>query len=122
MSKKVTEFVVDRAKWKTEDLPNALFGNTALRNRQGMQCCLGFLARTCGYKVKDIISVGLPYMIDDTSKFAACGIDPRAIDGAAEINDDNTLSRKEREARLKVFFAKRGIKIKFVGRAPRVAR
>lgn len=35
---------------------------------------------------------------------------------AAEINDSQTLSRPEKERRIKLLFKSRGIKVKFVGK------
>lgn len=109
----LTELTIEPARWSR--------GCTSmLLEAGGKMCCLGFLAKACGYDDATIlnqstpgslITNGLPNMFpesmidgDKTSQF---GIQ------AVVINDDVTLSEPERRQRLKLLFLENGIKLLF---------
>lgn len=89
-----------------DELENALY-NPGLRT----MCCLGFVCRAEGAKVASIKGVGLPYEADGWSS-------PDWLDAvanrAAEENDDESITDRERERRLHEIFADTPIRLKFV--------
>jgi hypothetical protein len=113
--REIKELVIDRARW----------GTGQLRNEDGSMCCLGFLGKACGIKVKDMLAVGMP---DDLPSWLIelfpDGLNSRdeiAAEQAANINDDPNMPRKKKEAKLRELFKTQGIKLTFVGRTPRPA-
>ena len=82
-------------------------------------CCLGFVCRKLGAKVKDIDRRGFPSDTAFESKFLETfPSDPETgsmfEETAANINDDADLAPNTREARLKKLFRSRGHEIVFV--------
>ena len=105
MKKKVKEVTVKRSKW----------GKNALINKNDKMCCLGFLARACGYKKDDLLYDALPYpgltMPNELNGWNQKYLPNDAQGDIAIINDSRKSNREEL---LKVEFKKYGIKIKFV--------
>lgn len=138
MAKRVlTEVEIDRAKWLTgEALSEGAVLDSGLRDRQtGMQCCLGFVCRAVGFSQKAITDQGMPYELDSTvrgkSRLIKAGLatdmsdDPWGDDPlahvatvAANINDNDGLTRRERESKVKAQLKELGFKAKFVGKYP----
>jgi len=96
--------------------------NSALRNADGKQCCLGFLARACGATTKDIL--GLPDPGATTGIAWPKGISPggRGYDGYGNTalvgriistNDSRGLLPEARERQLKELFAEAGVEVVF---------
>jgi len=96
--------------------------NSALRNADGKQCCLGFLARACGASTKDVLNFpdpGVTKGIDWPKGIAPKG---HGYDGHGNTalvgriistNDSRGLLPKARERQLKELFAEAGIKVVF---------
>jgi len=109
--KHVKEFTVKRSKWwrgKGED-------KSSLRKPGGKQCCLGFYARACGMKAKDIKNVRLISSIKENQvKFellSAFGVHDEF--DLAQINDDEFYDDITREQKLINRFVKHGITVTF---------
>lgn len=130
--KDVKKFVVKRSKWFRGR------GNTLSRLQTDNQmCCLGFYAKECGLKKKNITDVVSPGEIEyeikdiwDTFLLARISniydsdpddpgltdiiIDSEIANSLMEINDDVNISDEDREYKLKELFKEQGIKVKFV--------
>lgn len=113
------KFTVKRSKWKnarsfTEE-------ETRLLNREGHMCCLGFVAKQCGAKNKDIQYESTPASIEKIPErlqgiFVYEGYrsnTPLSVEAMA-INDDATITNSVRERKLKSLFKKYGHEIEFV--------
>lgn len=118
-------FVVDRRKWGTGEE-----GGNLKRDDTGKMCCLGFVGLQCGVPAKNLLSLGTPEELDpkDAQKFPAPFITLRVdewgntiqtyedgplINDATGINDDDEISDKMREYKLKRLFKKHGCSIRF---------
>jgi hypothetical protein len=116
-TKKPKELVISRKKHLRGN------GGGKLRNHAGAMCCLGFLARACGIPAKDLVGKDLPSDLSDSdlknspvyaSLTLRFGDDNSFANEAARINDDEDISRTEREKRLiKLFKNEPQIKLKF---------
>jgi hypothetical protein len=117
---------ISRKRWlPAKDLKRES-SNGVLYRYDGKMCCLGFLARQCGAKVKDIVpNVAMPSRIykglglvwpDGLLLTSADGrlMDSALADQLARINDDPTLTQRSRERKIKVEFKEIGIAVKFV--------
>lgn len=113
MIKEIKQFTIDRRNW----------GMRALLNKNGTMCCLGHLAKACGLpdaslRTDDGDSLALPrsHFADAgyPAKFARNNFDVQHL--AAEINDNDNMSRPEKEQRITTLFKAHGIKVKFVGK------
>ena len=96
-------------------------GESALRMFNGKQCCLGFVCRHYGATVKDICSAGMPCYLDEDVQdnlprwlVAPAGKGQAPVWKAASINDDASLTEREREAKIKALFKRHGIRAVFV--------
>lgn len=108
----VTELVIDRALW----------GRTALLNKDGTMCCLGFLSKACGVPNNEMVhpngaSMGYPrrewiseYKLNDWAASAIC-----AASKAACINDSRFQTDDTKEAELIELFKENGIALSFTG-------
>lgn len=127
------EFVVDRSKWRSGGVIGAPYvtgkGITLLLNSEGFQCCLGFVCEQLGIERERLrgqtfpmdlkvekdhpVQVlllerkSLPYSLDSDY----CTLENHA----ANVNDDTTLTRKQREKKLIRLFRDFGHTLKFVG-------
>lgn len=116
--------VIDRSKWIC-GRPDVCSGKnthgegeTFLLNEEGFMCCLGFAThqiarcskdRLCGmYRPLDYYSFIFP---DSEGKYKLIDIEQEAV----MINDDESLTRKTREKKLKTLFKKIGLKLVFKG-------
>ena len=124
--KDVKKFVVKRSKWYRGEGD----AESRLQTSKNKMCCLGFYAKECGLKKKDILDIGspgeVPYDIKnlwDTflleSKTHFYTDEPSISDSSIandmmEINDNEFITEKERELRLKELFKTQGIKLKFI--------
>jgi len=102
--------------------------NTTLLNEDGKRCCLGFLAKECGYADRDTAMTGLPSsLVEETGK----NFWPKSIvkkssyndfkmlvsDTCLNIigaNDDKNLQGSDREEKLTKLFGSIGIEVEFV--------
>jgi hypothetical protein len=110
----IKELIIDRARW----------GQSALLNKDGTMCCLGFLSKACGVHDEVMLDVALPrfdwikeYNINKEFGIGtALAIDRASAAGAAaKINDDNSISKSEKETKLIELFAKNNINLSFIG-------
>lgn len=101
MKKKVKQFTVKRSKWGR---------NWLLNGNGGKMCCLGFLAKACGYTDADICSMSVPAQLYNWSEWY---LNKDAVQEISTINDSHR-SLTEKEVLLKKEFKESGIKISFV--------
>ena len=91
-------------------------------------CCLGFVANQCGVPKKALLNVGMPEDIGShEEKLEGVLIStletefPRNNTLAVEaqtINDDDRITNKQREEKLKEVFKKHGFTLRFAGKYP----
>lgn len=117
--KEVTELVIDRARWGVGSEGGSLYDSDTRK-----MCCLGFLARACGSRVSDIDGLGYPPRETVPDYFASKSDDVNSDPEvgafqAARVNDNETVTSREREKKIKEIFSARGIKVKFVGAFPK---
>lgn len=124
--KDVKKFVVKRSKWyrgKGDE-------GSRLQTSSNKMCCLGFYAKECGLKKKDILDISSPgevsfdiksqwdtFLVQNrTSDFSeeTFYMDSSIANDMMEINDSENISEKEREKSLKELFNTQGIKLKFI--------
>ena len=100
-------------------------GPSLMRNKDGNQCCLGFVGRACGYTPAELETLGYP---EDVVINAGKNLFPVGIvvsemewsynsDLAADlirINDDEGIDDTERIERLTVLGREAGINFTFV--------
>jgi hypothetical protein len=112
-------FTVDRAKWVSGGDEHAVGkGKSALVNKNGFRCCLGFVANQCGVRLKDMLNVPMPYFINKptTRMLEVFPEGNYALqDKAAEINDSRSPV-KTRERKLVKLFARYGYLLNFKGK------
>jgi hypothetical protein len=114
-------FVVDRAKWKNSHTFNDR--NPCLLNpANNSMCCLGFVCHQLGVKKSDLKHISVPQSLganwDIPYLLNKKGFDSKLTREAVEINDNPTISPKEKEKELKKLFKKHNLGIKFIGKAP----
>jgi hypothetical protein len=116
------KFTIDRATWRHGHQTDDDFGSTALLNEQGMQCCIGFLAESCGVSRKALRNVPV---VDDLpingagKVYSRLGIDSDVPLGQFYSRNDSTKgNRIQREQKLTTMFRDLGIGVKFVGKYP----
>lgn len=118
MAKKARVVEITRNRWadatrmdKEKETRGSKFSVGLYLPENKTMCCLGFVCRALGNTVDKISGVGLPSDVDFDAPEWLTDVEERA----AEINDDSTLTRKDREASLKrLFEAKTPIRLKFV--------
>ena len=116
--KKIKSFTVKRSRWARGE------GMGSLLNEQKKSCCLGFACLAAGISVKDIAGQSMPdsigvriplltelYKHSETKKHL---VTTRLSDKAAEINDDQEISDRVRERKLKSLFKQHDVEIGFV--------
>lgn len=116
---------VKRRRWVRGDSRDS-----ALRNDQGKQCCLGFVARSLGYKVKDILHVGSPESIsqsipppnqikgltvklEKSGLLNSLGYNSKTCRSLMHTNDTDNLTPSAREAKIKALGKRIGIEFRF---------
>jgi hypothetical protein len=141
---KLTDLVINRGYWLTGEVVAAgVCDTSALRDKKtGFMCCLGFGSLQAGLTAKQITGLHTPsdfarnrkagkllraamlleHDVDyATAPDAALAERDRVrslIDDAMENNDDDTLTRKQREAAIKRTLGLLGYRVKFVGKYP----
>jgi hypothetical protein len=126
----IEKLVIDRATWRVggfKGARNIRYGNTELLNKEGMKCCLGFLATECGYTDKEIYGVVSPWELKTHDLGDKEGYFDKLVSKdhedfhtdfgahAIQLNDHSSLSDEERERDLKELFKKNGIDVEFIG-------
>lgn len=100
------KFIVNRNRWYRGKKDSCLL------NTDGKMCCLGFLAKQCGYSDEDIFKHWYPESVKDNSKFPNSVLGKDVVE-IVKINDDPNISEDVRETLLKHEFNKNGILVKF---------
>lgn len=125
------KFRVNRKKWARGGKNGIEHGNYLLNNR-GTMCCLGFLAKACGYESKTIKGKSMPEQVvySVKSDLFPTGLvkdvkpldlydmpkrDTRQCGRIASCNDKEAITDEVREARLKKLFATINIEVEFFG-------
>lgn len=117
--------IINRAKWRTGGAYNynkTGKGHTALLNKQGYMCCLGFRCHQMGIPEKDLLGLSSPeelannWTIPDLITYD--GDDTSFTLKAIRINDDANCFQPEREKRIKKHFATIGVTVEFKGKYP----
>lgn len=119
---------INRAKWRSGDCSHggnsayqSGYGDTALINDEGFRCCLGFAACQLGkISLKSILNLStpeeLPRVITPLSERTEYGVrDTRFTTTCIEINDDQDITQKQRESKLKRKFKTKNIQLEFYG-------
>lgn len=129
------KLVIDRSKWLTGYvLANSaeIGSSTLLDEPSGMMCCLGFAARKVGFKPQEIVNVAMPDSINNDRietmsqrAFDFCSYDNKYPEGdvpgfndIAELNDDSSLTNRQREKAIASSLAKHGFNVTFIGKYP----
>lgn len=120
------KLVIKRSEWARGErvgLSNILLG------ADGMKCCLGFFALSCGIPKKDIDQKSCPadviskkwpeWLVKNRGKPLALHLFKGQTDTAISvqlisINDDKSLMWNTREAKLRKLFAEQGVDVTFV--------
>lgn len=105
----ITELIIDRAHWGAGLL---------LRSDDNTMCCLGFASLACGVPINYIKDIGMPqYSWFEVNPWMRThpGAGGRGRDTAININDDDTITGPEKEAKLIHLFDKNGVKLSFTG-------
>lgn len=113
------KLIIKRSKWlrgETEEDSQLLSPNT------GKMCCLGFLARQCGYTAKDIKGILTPEDVANTSKFIPRLIkvnegvfnNTKLCNTFMDINDASEITDYQREKRLIKWFKHLKVDASFV--------
>lgn len=79
-------------------------------------CCLGHLGLACGIPKEKMRSVGSPSSLED--KFNAKypkQFTETFFDQAVVINDQEDLTTKEKEEKLRILFKRYGVQLRFTG-------
>lgn len=114
-------FVIDRTRW----VRGGRGGDTRMLNFQGNMCCLGQVARQCGFSADQLYDRSTPVDVVVDADTKPSGFLTRATRygpkgtrlarAAIIINDAWGLSDCEREARLSRLFKAHGYALKFKG-------
>lgn len=121
---RVTAFTIDRNRWFRGELPE---GSRLRRERDGMQCCLGFYSLACGFSEQEITGVAWPSSLASSmSGFPEqmqwlLEVRPNLRTVQTMIGDLNDqcsnapfLKDPEREVKIAEIFAARGITVTFI--------
>lgn len=124
--KKLDTYVIDRSKWRcgSDGLFRSGKGLTKLLNAEGYMCCLGMTCQQAGVLKTDLMNKNNPGEINSVvPRFSTKGkidntviTDTKLADAAININDDSSITREERERRLKTLFGKWKLKLVFKGK------
>lgn len=121
MKKKLRILKINRAKWRTgsESKYQTGEGNTELANEYGFMCCLGFCANQLGRvpirtltgegEPADAKAIKLKILVDEN------GSNTPFSKKAMRLND-NRMTPRVRELKIKNHFLKSGIAVRFSGK------
>lgn len=127
------KFTIDRSKWICGDVEGRpKYGqgvDSELLTEEGSYCCLGMIAEQCRIPQKDLRTIPDPESIfSDNNKHVKkisflveknwYGFyrNSELANRAITINDDEDLTQKERERKLKKLFKAHNIELEFVGK------
>ena len=112
--------IINRAKWRTggtED-DNTGEGYTALLNKEGYMCCLGFRCEQMGIPKENLLGISSPEDLSDDwdiPDLVNDCYDSSFSEKAMKIND-NYSDRNIREKEITEHFATIGITVEFTGK------
>jgi hypothetical protein len=111
---------IDRKKWLRGTNKTSYSYEPLLLNNNDKMCCLGFYARACGLKKKDILDVTEPCDVDQGKEKLSLLLNRRENNNQVcnqliHINDNLKTSDTIKEKAIKNNFSKIGVKVKFVG-------
>lgn len=122
------DFKVYRGSWVRGGYKNRLkYGDICLLNDQDRMCCLGQILCQAGVDAEILFGIGYPEDIDESvidvpislGLAIGPGIDTLLGKICAQTNDDENITDKIREAKIKYEFKQAGHTVKFVpGKAP----
>lgn len=112
------KFTVRRSKWRRggPHYSEKNKGTTFLLNEEGYMCCLGFACnQICRIPMEKLLNNSYPWEVanSNTTFVDSEGNSPDFVKKAVNINDNEKISNKVREARLTKLFADNGIKVTF---------
>lgn len=134
MSTPIThEFTIDRKKWVNGSHRTRTRGEAALLNEKGYMCCLGIYENSLGVTKKELLGLEGPGELvrahgelwdmegdqpDNWLLMSFNGMTPPwyssdIADTLMSINDDITMTAKEREKQIKRIFREHGVKVTF---------
>lgn len=127
------KLIIDRATWRTgNNSPNRTGrGTTALKNRQGFHCCLGFFCIQSSINPNSLLDVGEPYELRinipfltttdtnydtnyDTNIDRCNYLNTDFTNTAMSINDDKLTTSEEKEVLITKHFNSVGIDVEFI--------
>lgn len=118
--------VIDRAKWLNGRVIKDTCYDSVLYSKEyplrGMMCCLGFYGRSVGVPVAKLRNT---CYLEPVGKCEWLGAGERKCtpqQALVDVNDDASLSNRDREQKLKQLFKQHGIIVKFVGKAAKSVR
>lgn len=121
---KLIPLTINRAKWAR----GGYNGDSMLLNSKGNMCCLGFACRVVGIPANKLKGIGTPQTVTgvkaltgklgkmvEAPSYAKSIVNSDDTDAAVGVNDDDKISDKMREYKLKPILKKLGFAAKFVG-------
>lgn len=108
------KFTIERDLWFRGCGP---YGSQLLRI-DGTMCCIGFVGRTCGATDTQLDRAYASHRQEFWPKwfFNETGTNKPDLVKIYNVNDDETISEKKRESKLKAIFKRNGDEIVFVGK------
>ena len=126
---KINRFYVERSKWARGNWFAETGRDAELLDKNGSMCCLGFLGRACNIPKERLQGQGAPDIIDEDHidkwppyllRERKCPAFPTHQENSGvtnhiiKINDDNGISDKVREYKLRRKFKSLGVEIIFI--------
>lgn len=119
------KLIIDRTKWRTGSCGETATGkgDTALLNKEGFMCCLGFECLRRGFTEDEISGQPEPETMIFDDRFEKdrfgdmvndSGHNKSWVDQAISINDDILTTLKEKEEKIQKIFAGQGIEVEFI--------
>lgn len=119
------KLIIDRTKWRTGSYGETATGkgDTALLNKEGFMCCLGFECLRRGLNEDEILGQPEPETMIFDDRFEKdrfgdmvndSGHNRSWVDQAISINDDMLTSLKEKEEKIQKIFAGQCIEVEFI--------
>ena len=102
------ELVINRKRWMRGTDEGLLLSSTSRR-----MCCVGFYARKLGMKPCEISDI--PGLEDTKRGRDVCTwVDHNDLGKLYNVNDESTITDREREAKIRKLFKKHGVRVKFI--------
>ena len=114
---KKDKYIIDCDTWNCASFTDR--GFVALLNPEGNKCCLGFISEQSGVEPVNMRGVLSPFFVETKWLRVKSGVtnspgnEMDIIAAAISINDESSLTLKERVERLRALFKKHGVKLVF---------